>query len=444
MKRTTLKLMAALFVAALSLGFTSCSDDDDSSDKKVVTLEDIGDNEYSDGLLKYSLGEDGTACVLGFADNASSELTIPAKAKFDGKTYSVTAIGEDAFSGCEKLTSVTFPNTIKEIGEDAYWGCEHLTSAVLPKSIKTIGDYAFDFCYALENIGNLNTVEKVGRFCFYGTQLERITIPATLAEIGEGAFSGTPKLQEIVVEAGNPTYDSRGKCNAIIEKKTNTLHTACVNTVIPNDVTIIGPNAYYSVPIESIEIPSCITTIERKAFYGCTNLKSIVIPDNVTKLGEGAFYNCKSLQSVTLSKNIEAIESGTFYECTNLKTVNFPEGAKVKSIGYEAFYNSGIESINLPTTLTKIGEEAFCGSSLKEITLGTTITSIGKYAFAYCDALSKVTCLRNYPAQYNADENAFGDAATIDKTLYVNAGYGYKAAYESISPWKKFKTIKTL
>ena len=50
MKRTTLKLMAALFVAALSLGFTSCSDDDDSSDKKVVTLEDLGDNEYSDGV----------------------------------------------------------------------------------------------------------------------------------------------------------------------------------------------------------------------------------------------------------------------------------------------------------------------------------------------------------------------------------------------------------
>lgn len=441
MKRTTLKLMASLFVAALSLGFTSCSDDDDSSDKKVVTLEDLGDNEYSDGLLKYSLGEDGTACVLGFADNASSELTIPAKAKFDGKTYSVTAIGNGAFFDYDNLTSVTFPNTIKEIGEDAFYDCNNLTSAVLPKSIKTIGDYAFDFCSELKNIGSLNMVEKVGKFCFYGTQLERITIPATLAEIGEGAFSGSPKLQEIVVEAGNPTYDSRGKCNAIIEKKTNTLHTACVNTVIPNDVTIIGPSAYRSVPIESIEIPSWITTIEKYAFFN-TTLKSIVIPDNVTKLGEAAFYYCSSLQSVTLSKNIEAIESWTFYECTNLKTVNFPEGAKVKSIGYEAFYNSGIESINLPTTLTKIGEEAFCGSSLKEITLGTTITSIGKYAFAYCDALSKVTCLRNYPAQYNADENAFGDAATIDKTLYVN--YANKSAYTLISPWKKFKTIKTL
>ena len=442
MKRTTLKLMAALFVAALSLGFTSCSDDDDSSDKKVVTLEDLGDNEYSDGLLKYSLGEDGTACVLGFADNASSELTIPAKAKFDGKTYSVTAIGEEAFSECNNLTSVTFPNTIKVIGEDAFYDCNNLTSAVLPKSIKTISDFAFDYCYKLENIGSLNTVEKVGKYCFYGTQLERVTIPATLAEIGEGAFSGTPKLQEIVVEAGNPTYDSRGKCNAIIEKETNTLHTACVNTVIPNDVTIIGPSAYYSVPIESIEIPSCITTIEREAFYECENLKSIVIPDNVTKLGEAAFCSCKSLQSVTLSKNIEAIEPGTFYECTNLKTVNFPEGTKVKSINEGAFVFSGIESINLPTSLTKIGDRAFYDSSLKEITLGTTITSIGEKAFADCDALSKVTCLRNYPAQYNADENAFGDAATIDKTLYVN--YANKSAYTLISPWKKFKTIKTL
>ena len=443
MKRTTLKLMAALFVAALSLGFTSCSDDDDSSDKKVVTLEDLGDDEYSDGLLKYSLGEDGTACVLGFVDNASSELTIPAKAKFDGKTYSVTAIGNGAFFDYDNLTSVTFPNTIKEIGEDAFYDCNNLTSAVLPKSIKTIGDKAFDYCYKLENIGSLNTVEKVGRYCFYGTQLERVTIPATLAEIGEGAFSGSPKLQEIVVEAGNPTYDSRGKCNAIIEKETNTLHTACVNTVIPNDVTIIGPSAYRSVPIESIEIPSWITTIGDYAFCDCENLKSIVIPDNVTKLGESAFYYCISLQSVTLSKNIEAIESGTFYECINLKTVNFPEGTKVKSINEGAFAFSGIESINLPTSLTKIGDRAFCYSSLKEITLGTTITSIGEDAFD-CGALSKVTCLRNYPVKYNADENAFGDVATINKTLYVNAGFGCKSLYESSSPWKKFKTIKTL
>lgn len=442
MKRTTLKLMASLFVAALSLGFTSCSDDDDSSDKKVVTLEDLGDNEYSDGLLKYSLGEDGTACVLGFDDNASSELTIPAKAKFDGKTYSVTAIGEDAFFDYDNLTSVTFPNTIKEIGEDAFYDCNNLTSAVLPKSIKTIGDDAFDYCYKLKNIGSLNTVEKVGQYCFYGTQLERVTIPATLAEIGEGAFSGTPKLQEIVVEAGNPTYDSRGKCNAIIEKKTNTLHTACVNTVIPNDVTIIGPSAYNSVPIESIEIPSWITTIGDYAFYECENLKSIVIPDNVTKLGEGAFYYCSSLQSVTLSKNIEAIEYMTFYECTNLKTVNFPEGTKVKSINEGAFVFSGIESINLPTSLTKIGDRAFYDSSLKEITLGTTITSIGEKAFADCDALSKVTCLRQSPVQYNADENAFGDGDTIDKTLYVKTGC--KPVYESSSPWRKFKTIKTL
>lgn len=434
--------MASLFVAALSLGFTSCSDDDDSSDKKVVTLEDLGDNEYSDGLLKYSLGEDGTACVLGFVDNASSELTIPAKAKFDGKTYSVTAIGEYAFYECKNLTSVTFPNTIKEIGEDAFFGCKNLTSAVLPKSIKTIGDKAFDYCSELKNIGSLNTVEKVGRYCFYGTQLERVTIPATLTEIGDGAFSGTPKLQEIVVEAGNPTYDSRGKCNAIIEKKTNTLHTACVNTVIPNDVTIIGLNAYYSVPIESIEIPSWITTIGDYAFYECENLKSIVIPDNVTKLGKCAFCYCSSLQSVTLSKNIEAIESWTFSDCTNLKTVNFPEGTKVKSINEGAFASSGIESINLPTSLTKIGDRAFYGSSLKEITLGTTITSIDKNAFADCGALSKVTCLRLYPVQYNVDENAFGDVATIDKTLYVIDGC--KPVYASSSPWKKFKTIKTL
>ena len=46
------------------------------------------------------------------------------------------------------------------------------------------------------------------------------------------------------MEDGNPVYDSRNNCNAIIETATNTLHSGCKTTIIPNSVTSIGAWAF--------------------------------------------------------------------------------------------------------------------------------------------------------------------------------------------------------
>ena len=83
----------------------------------------------------------------------------------------------------------------------------------------------------------------------------------------------------IVVESGNPIYDSRNNCNAIIETASNTLLLGGKNTIIPNSVTAIGYYGFY-------------------AFYNCTGLTSVVIPKSVTAIGIYAFYNCTGLTDV--------------------------------------------------------------------------------------------------------------------------------------------------
>ena len=107
------------------------------------------------------------------------------------------------------------------------------------------------------NNGTTYPVTSIDTLAFYYcSELTSIDLPNSITEIGQQAFGRCPGLTSIVVESGNPRYDSRNNCNAIIETASNTLIAGCKNTTIPNSVTAIG----------------------NFAFEGCTGLTSIEIP----------------------------------------------------------------------------------------------------------------------------------------------------------------------
>ena len=193
------------------------------------------------------------ATLTGAVDNLTS-ITIPETITYEGTTYSVTSIGNNAFSACESLASVTIGNGVTSIGEWAFYGCSSLTSIAIPNSVTSIGSEAFYGCSSLTSV----------------------TIGNSVTSIGEIAFVECYSLSSIVVESGNATYDSRGNCNAIIETATNTLIVGCQNTIIPNSITSIGDYA----------------------FGECFSLTSITIPNSVTSIGEWAFSYCESLTTV--------------------------------------------------------------------------------------------------------------------------------------------------
>ena len=423
-----------LFVIMLQLSVSSCSMDDaitdaqkentnkdgeEKSDGETVVINDDGttsngakyvaidqNNFYLDDI-KYSVADDHLA-VSGHSEEFNGNAKIYANITFKGTSYDVLEIGENAFSSIlTKLTSITIPNSVTSIGESAFFCCG-LTNITLPKSL-----------------------ENIGSFAFMNNDITSITIPNSVISVGECIWLGNYNLTSVNVEEGNPKYDSRDNCNALIETASNTLIAACENTFIPNSVTSIGTRAFcFLAHLTSIVIPNSVTSIGDGAFLSCLSLTNITIPNSVTSIGNGAFSNCGNLTSVTIPDSVTSIGNGAFSNCGNLTSVTIPES--VTSIDNSAFASSGLTSVSIPESVTSIGQYAFnwCGN-LTSVTIGNSVTNIGSGAFAYCSRLEKVKCMSVTPPQIYND--TFSD---IDNAAKLFVPMGAENTYRNADVWK--------
>ena len=81
-----------------------------------------------------------------YPNEYNGEVVIPEKVNYNGKVYSVTRIGANAFDNCSSLTSVIIPNSVTSIGANAFQYCSGLTNITIPNSVTSIGAGAFIHC----------------------------------------------------------------------------------------------------------------------------------------------------------------------------------------------------------------------------------------------------------------------------------------------------------
>ena len=195
-----------------------------------------------------------------YSSTYSGDLIIPERVEYDGRVYTVDAIGPCAFEDCTSLKSISLPNTITSI----------------------------EWC------------------AFSETGLESIFIPASVKSIGSAAFAGSNELLSVQVDESNPKYDSRDNCNAIIETATNTLVCGFMSTEIPLSVTALGR--------------LCFGNYD----YGSgSNITNIVIPDNVLTIGDAAFQHCELLEDIKIGSSVKVIGHNAF-RYTALKHIALP------------------------------------------------------------------------------------------------------------------------
>jgi hypothetical protein len=157
-----------------------------------------------DGIYYKVTSANEVAVTYDYNHKYTGDVNIPETITFAGMTYSVTAIGDDAFESCFNLTSVTIPNSVTSIDGCAFRGCTKLANIHIPNSVTTIGGSAFQNCIRLATVNIPNSVTTIGVYAFeFCYRLTEITVPESVTTIGLTTFSYCYSLTQVTWNARN-------------------------------------------------------------------------------------------------------------------------------------------------------------------------------------------------------------------------------------------------
>ena len=221
----------------------SCKTNEVASDGNIYAVIDG---------VRYAL-RGGEATVAAQPINISA-ITIPTSVTYKNNTYTVTSIGDYAFTGCTLLTSITIPSSVTSIGILTLSNCNSLKSLTVAS-----GNAVY------HSAGNC-VIETASKTLVAGCKNSVIPSDGSVTSIGYSAFRDCEYLTSVT---------------------------------IPSSVTIIDDYAFAGCTyLKSVAILGDVTSISERAFSWCTYLESITIPSSVTIIGNYAFNGCGHLTSI--------------------------------------------------------------------------------------------------------------------------------------------------
>lgn len=258
--------------------------------------------------------------------------------------------------------TVTYNNVtynVVEIAQEAFMENKIIKTVVLKGvHLKSIGNSAFKKC----------------------TQLTTITFSDSIESIGDWAFHYTTKL-------------------------TGTIQ-------LPNNLTSLGVNVFYSSSITGVVINDKLTQIPSKAFGNCLNLKEINIGQSVESISDDAFYGATFGNAGFVTSPIENFivnsnnayffaKDGVLYQDQSLYM--FPAGKMVdneeniftipdgiNNISPYAFRQSifnGTLDLNQVITLE---HDAFVESKITKLIFAPFVSVFSKDSFNGCDSVENI------------------------------------------------------
>lgn len=326
----------------------------------------------------------------------------------------------------DNLYSVKLPKTLTKINSNALTNLKNITELEIPASVTQI---AFNAANGLKNLkvltfANNSQCTSIGEKAFYNcSALASISIPGKVTSIETNAFYGCSSLTELILEDGEKTlnlqcsrYDGEyytfGTSYGDIYTNYSTFRKCPITKLyIGRKIKMTINNEEYlstcfclgNSSLQYVEFGEYASIIDENEFAGCYNLKEVKGMKFITSIGKSAFFWCKSLESLSIPSNVTKIEPWAFRE-SGLKSMNIP--ASVTSLGDYAFADCPhLEKFTFSEDceLTAIPNYFLYNAiKLDNIALPKNTLTIGDYAFYGCTLMkeckisSKITKIGDY------------------------------------------------
>jgi len=426
----------------------------------VQTIEVANFSEcYSLENIYVEAGNEYFSSVDGVLMSADEKTLFQCPAGKSG-TYtipeSVETIADSAFVSCRYLEEILFSqnSAVTTIGWGAFSDCDNISEMIFPEGLEIIDNSIFDDCLSLTYV----------------------YIPASVYDIGDRAFWYANNLDAIEVSADNADYASvdgwlfNKDCDVLLR----------IPATIGGEVTLdegiiaIGDYAFAGSNVSTLHLPETLESIGSRAFYNCAALENIWFYGPAPSIGDSVFagdfvetedggvslavtatvnypYGDDSYDSVVgnpyggdvtwdaygddFAEITWSVEDGVLTVSGEGRMPDYNQEVRpweddgmiteivveegITHIGRDAFsYMQNITKVTLPDSVTSIGQEAFSGCSrLTQVDLGQGVVEIAAGAFDWCWRLEQITL----PASLEQLDCAFAGCSALE-AIYVAEG----------------------
>ncbi len=277
-------------------------------------------------------------------------------------------------------------------GTEKPWDSFSIRRVIVEEGITYIGNMSFAYEHNINEIRLPASLIEIGVGAFYeNTRLGSITFPVNLSKIGEGAFAFCANLKSLDIPE-SVTELSRGVFSECIS----------VTKISMPEVVTIREYALQGIPIEKLSIPGSVKTIEPYAFFD-SPIKEYDVEDTNTAFAavDGILYNkaitklisypCgKEGERYEMPASVTSAEKGAFLGNANLKYVTLSNA--LTEMSESMFQNcAGLEEFSVPDTVTSFGYYVFNGcENLRTISFGSGVSVITYRMFEGCTALQNI------------------------------------------------------
>ncbi|MBR1882319.1 MAG: leucine-rich repeat protein [Muribaculaceae bacterium] len=327
--------------------------------------------------------------------NTLTTINIPASITYNGKTYAVTMIGEDAFNNHTDNFTVTGCANVDTIGSYAFQN-QSITSYPFTHTLKVIGHRAFEGSGFTGTVQIPFGVKHIGICAFANGKYSRIVVPQGVGHFGD-MWINTSTLTEIVYNMQDPFYtgwDLTGvPSTCYLRVPTGMIKEYKANSKLSSRANYITAGAYDFAYYNNhdgghyfLTITSTTPTTHNGTTYA-GRAKYVYHPNiqNTTNTGTGTYVFGTSEEDRTVSGDyrrylITEIGDSLLYK-SKFTSGTIPP--TVTRIGHSAFESSAyaVNNLTLPSGLTSIGYDAFYDSKITgELKVPSSVTTLEDYA----------------------------------------------------------------